>query len=287
MRAFPDPTAKVDKDLVERVTAAARAADNIRSAPYSAVAQSYLTWVLETERALSSSFPHAELTAALRTGVYWAALGATGADQRAQVSATVFDELEGMARTLHELADSLSGTIARWGSVMRFIVPDTDVFLHGPSPKLEELNWHQLARVPPVMRLSVVVPMLVIDQLDRHKDRRSGKPTDNTSRWRARTFLKQFRSLFEAAPMAPAQLHRAVQIELLVDDLSHVRLDDEDSELIDRCLKVARLSGRPVTFLTGDTGAMLRARAVELDAVLVDTKDHDEATIDAASTHGA
>ena len=56
------------------------------------------------------------------------------------------------------------------------------------------------------------------------------------------------------------------------DDPHHVRLDDNDDEIIDRALALQAYAGLPVRLLTMDTSMALRARMLDL-RVVKPTKD--------------
>jgi hypothetical protein len=122
-----------------------------------------------------------------------------------------------------------------------------------------------------------VVPLLVVDELDRHKrkDRQTkvhpeGKETVSS---RARVTLRHLEDLF-GDPSWVVTLHSdrfpaapPVKAELLLDPLGHIRLPEPDAELIDRALALQDLSGRPVTLATSDTGMIFRAKAAGLTSV--------------------
>ena len=115
--------------------------------------------------------------------------------------------------------------------------------------------------------------MVVVDELDNLK--RNGK--GDGTKARARETLKDLEELLPNRPDRRVVVQGRVpgksadvSIEVLVDELAHVRLQDPDSELVDRALTIRQLAGRRVVVMTGDIGMALRARSVELEVVVLD-----------------
>ena len=60
-------------------------------------------------------------------------------------------------------------------------------------------------------------------------------------------------------PDRPYTLSPAVEVELLLDPLSHHPLPSVANEIVDRCLAVKRISGQNISLLTRDLGMKLTA----------------------------
>jgi predicted ribonuclease YlaK len=117
------------------------------------------------------------------------------------------------------------------------------------------------------------VPLLIIDELDRHK--RNTQPIDGgksgnkreTVASRARRTLRKLEDLV-TDPAVPADLDTPsggpVQLSLLMDDSGHQRLPDPDSEIIAKTQAASDVAGAAVVIVTHDTGMHLRARAAGL-----------------------
>lgn len=171
--------------------------------------------------------------------------------------------LAGVRMTLEKLRPF----IERPGSLL---VLDTSAFIEGEY--FTELDWHGLAGVQAGRPVRLIVPIIVIDELDDLKrDRRAGD--------RARSVLHRLWELRDGAGMAPAELkgRRGVAIEVFLDDLHHRRLPDNDAEIIDRAIYVGELTGQSVTLVAGDYGMLYRAAAVNLDTALVSRRPRDAA----------
>jgi hypothetical protein len=120
---------------------------------------------------------------------------------------------------------ALKPCIERPGAI---VVPDTSAFLEGAY--LTELDWQAVAGVATGKLVRLVVPVLVIEELDEHKRSR-----DRIQR-RARSVLHQLWELNGAGASLVASLPggRPVTIEVLPDDSWHIRRPVNDQEIIER-----------------------------------------------------
>jgi PIN domain len=158
-------------------------------------------------------------------------------------------------------------------------VVDTSVFIHHPA-KIRDIDFSSIvgARSEPVR---VIVPLVVVDELDRLKS--SG---NSHTRWRAAhtlgvldeliriprsvPVLRQAESFSVRDPEENRAIRRGeVTIEVLMDPPGHVRLADEDEEIIDRAVAVRGWAGRRVYLVTMDTGMTFRGRMLDLEVVKV------------------
>lgn len=282
MRPFPEPTRAIDRTLLDHLQ---RQALDARSRPSSTGGQAqvvdlFVEWVHSTFGVLAPHFPRVELEQALQTPAYWLALESVGVERRHQIAGLVRQEFATLADTLDGIHARLKQLHEAWDFAGTFVVPDTNLYVHHPIADFRAIDWHATAEVVGGGDITLLVPMVVIDELDRIKDRRAGQPSKSLDKQaltpdrRAAATLKIFRDLFAVGSGPAARIDDgesrpggAVHAELLADPLSHRRLDDHDSELIDRSLRVATLSGRPVRFVTGDNGAYFRAISAGLRAV--------------------
>ena len=142
-------------------------------------------------------------------------------------------------------------------------MPDTSFFIKHEQ-KLEEVDFGPLINVWE-SDITVLVPIVVVDELDRLKHSHSYtlpswtgcsklRPTVPGSRpvpWYRRRWTH-----------AQPSHHRAV-----LRPAGRVRLPIVDDEIIDRALAIQALADRPVTLLTYDTGQSTRARSAGLQVV--------------------
>lgn len=181
-------------------------------------------------------------------------------------------ELEDRATAFDAAVQALQSQILRWSGYERYVMPDTSFYIHHQN-KLEDLDPGSLLGDPHT-DFVVLVPMVIVDELDRLKESK-----DKQARWRAGYTLAVLDRLFqdgvlrallrkgETEPAAKVAPLGDVWIELLFDSPGHVRLPDEDDEIIDRALSVEPLANRKVMLLTYDTGQSMRARHAGLQAV--------------------
>lgn len=152
------------------------------------------------------------------------------------------------------------------------VVADTNVYLHHPEP-FERIDWSGLLPGLDHTGVHLLVPLVVVDELDRQKQGQSGKPVVRSgkelARTRARTTIRTLEHLF-TDPDAIATVRpepSPVRAELLVDPPGHVRLPSADAEIVDTARAAQDIYGSPVTVVARDTGMVFRARAAGLMAV--------------------
>jgi hypothetical protein len=152
-------------------------------------------------------------------------------------------EEEQRKRALGAAVRELEAQAARWASGGRLVVPDSSFYLCHAG-KLEDTDFAGL--LDSVIEVNVIVPMVVIDELDRLKETGQVHP-----QWRAgHTLAVIDRVLAEPARrrvMRPghgvvmsggsvAELPAGdVTLEILFDPPGHVRLPVTDDEIVDPC----------------------------------------------------
>jgi hypothetical protein len=178
-------------------------------------------------------------------------------------------EIRQRISALEQATGDLRAQIQRWDGLAALVVPDTTVYLEHDE-KLENLDFHSLVVDDwPDKTVRVVVPVVVLDELDGQK--RSG---DALKRWRAGYTLAVMEKAFASRPvrglLRPPTSDRtrgAVILDVLFDPPGHSRLPINDDEIIDRALAAQGLAGLPVTLLTFDTSQTARARHAGLTVI--------------------
>jgi predicted ribonuclease YlaK len=131
------------------------------------------------------------------------------------------------------------------------VVLDTNVFIHGKM--FHEIDWHKEIDVG---RVTVVMPLVVLDELDRIKDR------DSQYGGRAFSVLRALDRLTGAkAWLSPIHLRSKVWIQLLNEPPGHQRLPIPDDEIVRQARYFAQLNENRLVLVTRDRGMRLRAQA--------------------------
>jgi hypothetical protein len=248
----------------------------------------YIEWTNSAVRMLASQLSSSDLTRLVLTDRYRllvsGALGTlTGTEKQMQrvVNSWVSLELDERVVDFEAAIQALRGRIALWTGYGHYVMPDTSFYIHHRD-KLEDIDFGPIINVWE-SEITVLVPMVVVDELDRLKESK-----DKQARWRARYTLAVLDRLFANGPgrvrlrkgdvvPGPDGLTRSeVTIELIFDPPGHVRLPIDDDEIIDRALAVEPLADRKVTMLTYDTGQSTRARNAGLAAVKLSQEIGDE-----------
>jgi hypothetical protein len=235
----------------------------------------YQRWANEEARRLGRLLRPADLDSLVTTPRYWT-LQALDPATHGSLAAFIDLELDERLRVISETREELERDLARWKSVRGLVVvPDSNVLLHHDE-YFDAIDW---TRVVPARAedVHVVIPLLVIDELDNQKrGARNNKVSDvnpELVRTRARVTLRKFHDLFTSTnwrvTLKPSAFPEsgAVTVELLFDDPDHVRLSRADDELVDQARGLQDLSGRAVHLVTFDTGAALRGRAAGLAVI--------------------
>src|ERR1035441_1385373 len=142
------------------------------------------------------------------------------------------------------------------------IVPDTSALVEGGA--LADINWHELVGIAVDETARLVVPILVVEELDELKRQR-----DVARMSRARQAL---RSLWELPGdrAGVMQVGPRVTLEVLLDDPWHTRMPVADVEIVDRASYLHEITGRDVGFVAADLAILFRARELGLRTCLIE-----------------
>lgn len=263
------PMSGTGKQLAEALRSAANATHSV-SGGATEIVDGYLRWAADQIRMLQGMLSPNDLDRLITTPRYWA----TQADGTSVLTTVnvITDELQHRRRLLEATADAIAQHAEAWspkdGQFTNYVLVDTNFWMEKTTSELEALDWHQAladATGPshPAMQdeLRIVVPLLVIDELDAHSHRR-----DTRSK-----VLGATKFLYELLADNPRKPHKIrgetpargiVTAQLLFDPLSHRRLQNNDDELVERLLVLRDFIGHPAPqmfFLTQDGGAAFRA----------------------------
>lgn len=242
-------------------------------------ASAYLEWVHEARRRLRNQIRPTDLERLVPSQSYdvlLSALGTITANNVRVVSGLVNQQLMERADDFDVAIADLEEHTRRFGGDDLLVVLDTNVFMHHPQ-KLEDLDVH--AAIHRAFEpLRIVVPMVVVDELDGLKHTGNGK-----SRWRAAYSVAYIDRIVRTGGLIrPADLSSeetprgTVTLDVLLDPRGHVRQSIPDDEIADRAAALQALAGRPVHLVTYDTGMTMRARNAGLKAIKLEQELGEE-----------
>ncbi|WP_327301872.1 PIN domain-containing protein [Streptomyces goshikiensis] len=141
------------------------------------------------------------------------------------------------------------------------VVYDTNVLVHWRPP--DEIKWTEVLRDQGVRTTQVrlVVPLVVIDELDRQKNGSGqlGERAGRAIRYLERTLVGE--------PGVPVQVRDGVTLEVRLDPVGH-RRGDADMEILLCAAELNRLQPEAGTrVLSDDFGMHLRAQGLALQAM--------------------
>jgi predicted ribonuclease YlaK len=144
------------------------------------------------------------------------------------------------------------------------VVLDTSVLMEGPY--FTEFVWQTIHDQLKGELVRLIVPILVIEELDTLKAHRDGRKRD-----RARNTLRDLVALHGGKPTRPAALpkHSDVTIEVCLDDGWHQRMPNNDGEIIEQAANLRGLLGDRVLLAARDAAQVYRASAAGLPAVFI------------------
>ncbi|MEU5529353.1 PIN domain-containing protein [Micromonospora chersina] len=242
-------------------------------------ASAYLEWVHEARRRLRNQLRPADLERLVPAQSYDVLLSALG-----PITSLSIRVVNGLVnQQLSEREDDFDAAIRELEEQTRrfdgddlLVVLDTNVFIHHPQ-KIEDLDVHA-AIYRAFEPLRIVVPMVVVDELDSLKQTGNGK-----SRWRAAYSVAYIDRIIRTGGLIrPADLSNdktargSVTLDVLLDPRGHVRQPISDDEIADRAAALQALAGRPVHLLTYDTGMTMRARNAGLKDIKLEQELSEE-----------
>lgn len=230
-----------------------------------AVFNRYLRWANESADQLSRVLGVADVDRLVLTKRHWVLQGLDPASH-GDLFRLVYLELDQQIRELESAINDLRAEVGRWAGFgeSTLVVADTNVYLQHKRAFFG-IDWRSVAGVSVDEPLTLVVPMVVIDELDTTKR--------DDLRHYARAALKDLHIAFagheQESVAMPGSGDGRLSMRLLSDSPQHVPLPDKDSEILDRSHALAQLSQHLVTVATFDVGMALRAGARRDDGLRV------------------
>jgi hypothetical protein len=228
----------------------------------------YVNWALDSAFVLQGQVRPEDVDRLILTPRCWLLQGQVGISPTLSIR-IVNGEISERTRAIGREAEDLRVQVERWSSPNALVVADTSFYM---SHDLRLDDLHSLLDVRIDVGIDLVLPILVVDELDNLKDRGGEK-----ARTPARALLKIFEETFGDATSRKilrksdtidvgtgTATRGEVRLDLLLDPHGHARLPNADDEIIDRAASVQRVAGHGVVFATYDTSQAFRARAAGL-----------------------
>ena len=261
------PIAKA-KDVAATLARLAIDARNVRGSSAHALdkIKAYLSWVPQSTRMLQYVLPVGEIDRLVSTSRYWAVLGM---ESRAAAWELVDNELEMRVNELENESRDLSNELSNWAAgEAQVAVLDTMILMH-QFDELTGFGWNDMLHVRWARPIVLVLPMMVIDELDNIKDRGSADQKTLARKALARIEEwfpdpKEARSLLSQQSIDSPKTSR-VEMRLQFDDLRHSRLENADAEIVSRAASLLPFASG-VSVVTNDTNMLMRARGAGLAA---------------------
>jgi rRNA-processing protein FCF1 len=213
-------------------------------------ANSYLMWAEKAEHRLLTTFDDYNVARQLQSDRYWQIRGMASATSRPMP--LIYAEIKVQARHLDDLLRQLQHYISLLALPLGhwIVVPDTNVYIHGQL--FHEVEWHREIGA----RYAVLaMPLVVLDELDRIKDR------DHQYSKRARSVLRALDGLTGDNWLKPIRLRQSVSLQLLDEPSGHRRQPSQDDEIVRQAAYFAHVNENRLTIVTRDRGMRLRAHA--------------------------
>lgn len=247
--------ARIDDEFIREVQMLAYKAKGLYNAPSR---EPYRSLVLEVHKTFARRLPRSEIDRLAMTPTFWQLQGDPGF-----VMELVMFEINQLAVRLDHFATELEHEMRHWEDAGHLVVPDTNVYIHalGKDVTIAGTDWRALAELPRDSDVTVILPVTVLDELDKMKQ--------DKFRAQARRILREISASLDGDGSAAIQPW--LRLQALVPSLDHVPLAVADNEIIDQTRQLRSRVGRGyrIRLLTCDFGMATRARMAKLEVQLL------------------
>lgn len=274
--------------VIDVLTGLSNRLSNVGTGEEWTVLTRYLRWANDAADELSNLVSAQDVARLVLTRRHWALQGIAPPANEALMSLLQL-EIRERSRAFTCAREDLQRATGRWSQYPgHLVVADTNIYLHHPDA-FTDMDWRFLVGAGEHEGIQLILPLLVVDELDRAKH--------GNARTKARMTLRAIDVLFAdahwTASLPDSVGDDLVRAHLLLDDVNHVRLPHADSELVDRCCALAAIADREVILVTFDTGMAIRAGSANLavkklpDPEPPSRRQRQQATRNAAEDAGA
>lgn len=156
------------------------------------------------------------------------------------------------------------------GSDSTIAILDTNIYDH--YQPFAQIPWLRLLKAKSIRLL---VPLVVVDELDRQKDNRESKLGR-----RAAKVIRALRNLpYSNGEVGPLRVGTGIELDYLPEPPGHVRRESNDDEVVRQAAYISSIAPKRVVLVTGDLGMQVRASNLEVttyvlpDNFLIQTED--------------
>ena len=230
-----------------------RVSSSLSSNP-TVAANRYLIWTENTEQQLLESYQNISIARHLHSERYWRIRSLT--DTTSRPVQLIQAEIQMQKMHLAELL----GQLQRYISLLAFppdhwaVVLDTNVYIHGKL--FHEVEWQRQTNS---RRATIVLPLVILDELDQIKDR------DPEFGRRAQSTLRALDKLTQGKQWSDhLQLRQNVWLQLLDEPQGHHRQQGQDDEIVRQSAYISQVNDSRMLLITRDRGMRLRTQSAGL-----------------------
>lgn len=272
--------------LIQRISGdltSAQKGDNSKEALYN-----YLSWAYSSLRVLGPHLRQEDLDRLVTTKRFWALQSLIEPKDESMIRLFINLEIEERSRDFEFEIEELRRAISDWKVLgqpqLLAVVLDTNVLLEHHH-ELVTVDWTSRAKVMTDVAISLLVPIVVLDELDRlkrdNKSGRKGKPPIRTQARQALRTLENLldrpgaRTILRSARFDENSITSELFLSVMEEPPGHLPLAHVDSEIEDRALTLLPFA-KKVCIATYDTGMAFRARQVNLEVCKFEYPDEQE-----------
>lgn len=226
---------------------------------------SYHRWTTDATRMFSSIFPLDQVEQLVMTHRHDVLVARQTGYNQPLIHGLIDGEINDRTAVFAELAAQFESLEVRREDLGTYLlVVDTNIFVQHQKPFFN-MDW--MRELGSAHTVSLLIPMTAVRELDKMKRAPSTWKVDDgkeTVRSRARTTLRWMRDKFRD-PTTVVKLVSDVTVELLLDPVGHRRIDDPDTEIIDRSLVAQASTGHDVGVVTADASMQFSAAVAGLE----------------------
>lgn len=214
----------------------------------------YLSWVEEADRQLARFMASRQDVQSLYTEHYWKIRSID--DETVRPFPLIQQEVDSQNVRLQAIRDQLEkySQLVAMPTSSTVVVLDTNVFMH--SRLFTHLPWREITGSS---RVLLLVPLVVIDELDDIKDRGG-----EDARW-ARRVIKELQAIApDGKGLGPFRIRENESLQFLDEPREHVRLARPDDEIVRQAEYFSGLTSSPLVVISRDRGMLLRAQSFDV-----------------------